>query len=119
MIIFGISFFVILVILGIYVSRSKQDVCTYCLKRFYNTTSIHDQVALCDEHLKLYQEAQIKPFLSVKCNSLKDENGIFLYEYSNNLKEQGVYNHIISQYELSNDQIQTIQTLYINQQSHL
>lgn len=119
MIYFAILFFIILILLGILKTQSKKDVCTYCLKKFKHTTLIHDQVALCDEHYKLYKSSKIEPFISVKCSSLNDENGIFLYNYSQELKEKGIYNHIISQYELDNDEIQTIQTLYINQQNQL
>jgi len=109
---FALITLLLIIIIGIYVSKKPKDLCTYCLKTFHNTTQIHDQVSLCEEHYTLYKSTVIAPFLSVRCDSENDENGIFLYNVSQNLKKSNLYNHIISSYELEGDQIITIQTLY-------
>ena len=110
---FSIIIFIALIILGVIYSHLKNEVCTYCLKKFKNVKSIHDQVHLCNKHYELYKNSTIFPFLSVKCSSVNDENGIYLYNLSQELKAKNIYNHIISTYELDqSDNIITIQTLF-------
>lgn len=112
MIYFALVFLLGLVLLGIIISKNRKDVCTYCLGKFRKTTQINDQVSLCSKHFQLYRTSNLKPFLCVKCSSLNDENGIYLYNMSQSLKEKSIYNHIISEYNLNKEEIETIQTLY-------
>lgn len=110
--IFSLTTLILIVFIGIYISRRPNEVCTYCLNKFKNVKQIHDQVSLCDEHYELYIKSDLSSFLCVKCNSVQDENGIYLYELSQSLKKANRYNHIISEYDIVDDQIITIQTLY-------
>jgi hypothetical protein len=114
MIYFAIFFFTLLIIAGYIVSKNKKALCTLCEKNVHNPVKINDQVYLCDLHNKFYQEAKIKPFLCVHCTPTNHESGIYLYELFKLFIKHEIYSHIITDYDLIDDQIETKQTLFLD-----
>lgn len=114
MIYFSISFVFILIIAGYIVSKSKKFLCTLCEKEVSNVTKVNDQIFLCDNHVNLFKKSDLKPFLSVLCTPNDFESGIFLYELFKQLLSQEVYCHIMTEYEVVSDHIETKQTLFVD-----
>jgi hypothetical protein len=114
MIIFIIVFLILLITLGYIVSKNKKSLCTLCEKDSKNTFKVNDQVNLCSMHHDLYNQADLRPFLSVHCTPSNYESGVFLYGLFKSIVKNNIYCHIITEYELNAEHIETKQTLFVD-----
>lgn len=114
MIYFAISFLLIIIITGYFVSKNKKSLCTLCEKEVTKVTKLNDQVYLCDNHYKLLEQSTLKPFLSVLCTPDDFKSGIYLYELFKLILSFDVYCHILTEYEVVSDHIETKQTLFVD-----